>query len=281
MSVFVVLTQAANHMPAAIRLGCRVAKRLEKPVIGLTVMPDPAGALLMTGAGTGLYMAAGTAVIKKVEEAQAEVRAALEADFREICAQEGLTGDAVQARHVEGAPDQDIGRTTLLADAVIFPHDSGRSTGPHGEAFEATLMGRRQPVVIAGAGEDPNVGKVMIAWDGSPEAARALFANEAIIKAADEVILAQNTDKVDPQDEDGPENLDLVRAWLQDRGVTCEMRKFSGDVADGLLRLSIEEKIGLMIAGAYGHSRVEEFIFGGVSRTLLRSDDGPALALAH
>ena len=73
----------------------------------------------------------------------------------------------------------------------------------------------------------------------------------------------------------------MVQSYLTSLGLTSEVKTFNGKVAEGLLTLASENAAGVIIAGAYGHSRIEEFIFGGVSRNLLRADHGPALALAH
>ena len=281
MTVFLALTEGAETMPAATRFACRLAKRMDATLHGFTAMPDPAGALLMTGAGTGLYMAAGASVIASVEEAQEKARTVQEKAFRELCTAEGVAEDKLELSHVTGAPEQEIGRVALLGDALVFPHDCARSHGPYGSAFEYTLMGRRQPVVIAGENENPDLSTMLIAWDGSPEAARAIRLHEKVICSADRVVIAQNTDKIDPQDMKGPEDPANVRDWLEARDVATTMRTFSGDIADGLLRLCEEENAGVLVAGAFGHSRMEEFIFGGVSRSLLRSDNGPALALSH
>ena len=281
MTVHIALAEAADYLPQATALGVEIAKRLNTSVHGVSVMPDPATTLLMTGAGAGLYMSAGSTVIQSVEQAQGQTRQKLEADFRALCEKAGLPADRVAATHLVGLPEQEVARAAILSDALVFPHDCAKSGGSFGAAFEYTLMSRRQPVIIAGEQDAPTLSVVMIAWDGSPEAARAVRFNEPLIRAADRVVIAQNQDRIDPQDMKGPEDPAIVRDWLKARGVDAAMRSFAGDIADGLLKLAAEEKAGLLIAGAYGHSRVEEFIFGGVSRSLLRSEDGPALALAH
>ena len=281
MSVFVTLAEGAETMGAASVFACRLAKRLNVSVHGITAMPDPAGALLMTGAGTGLYMAAGATVIKGVEEAQEKARTDMEAAFRQVCAAEGMSADAIAVTHLQGVPEQEIPRKALLADALVFPHECADSSGVYGAAFEYTLMGRRQPVIVAGEEVDPDLTTVVVAWDGSPEASHSLRLHEKVITSADRVVIAQNSEKIDPQDENGPENPAIVRDWLEARGVATTIRSFNGGVAVGLLRMVEEEKAGMLVAGAFGHSRVEEFIFGGTSRSLLRSENGPALLLAH
>jgi nucleotide-binding universal stress UspA family protein len=70
----------------------------------------------------------------------------------------------------------------------------------------------------------------------------------------------------------GKKNLDDVAAYLVRHRVivAAEVRRRPrGDVAAELLRIVEEEKADLIIAGGYGHSRLGEWIFGGVTRELL------------
>ncbi len=281
MSVFLTLTEGAESMAEATVFACRLSKRLDTKIVGVSAMPDPAGSLLMTGAGVGLYMPSSSQVIRGVADAQKQAREKLEAEFNTVCNDESINTDNAEVRHIEGLPEQEFGAAAILSAALVFPHDCGRASGPYGSAFEYTLMSRRQPVIIAGTNKDPDLSTVVIAWDGSPEAARAIALHERVICSADRVIIAQNSERIDPQDQNGPEDTSVVRQWLEVRNIPTTVREFSGGIADGLLKLAEDENAGILVAGAFGHSRVEEMIFGGVSRTLLRADHGPALAIAH
>jgi nucleotide-binding universal stress UspA family protein len=76
--------------------------------------------------------------------------------------------------------------------------------------------------------------------------------------------------------------VDRFYDWLSVRGKrsdTVDIDQFEGSVGERLLQGA--EGIDLLVAGAYGHSRLREFVFGGVTRTLLSATDGPALLLAH
>ncbi len=281
MSVFLTLVDGADSMSQATILACRLAERLKTKLKGISAMPDPTDSLLLAGAGAGLYLPNSVQVVRSVQDAQGKSRETLECNFNTICAEEKIDLDMVSIRHLEGLPEQEFGAAAILSAALIFPHECGRSAGPYGNAFEYILMSRRQPVIIAGTDPNPNLANIVIAWDGSPEAARAVVLHERVIKSTDRVIIAQNTDKIDPQDKHGSENTAIVREWLEVRNIPTTIREFSGGVADGLLKLTKDEGAGILVAGAFGHSRVEEMIFGGVSRSLLRAEDGPALAIAH
>ena len=95
-------------------------------------------------------------------------------------------------------------------------------------------------------------------------------------KASKVVILAAPTESPRPYD---PARL---VAFLAARGVKSEVLsvKVNGEVAP--LLLSAAKSIGaeLMVAGAFGHPRLQEFVFGGATRSFLHAD-GPSLFLSH
>ena len=54
----------------------------------------------------------------------------------------------------------------------------------------------------------------------------------------------------------------------------------TGDAAPAILRAAASAGADILVAGTFGHPRLQEFIFGGTTRTLLNSD-GPSLFLSH
>ena len=74
---------------------------------------------------------------------------------------------------------------------------------------------------------------------------------------------------------------DHLASWLAARGRPVTHREVveSGDVGAALLKAAAD--CDLIVAGAFGHSRLREFVFGGVTRRLMQSTDGPSLLLAH
>jgi nucleotide-binding universal stress UspA family protein len=75
-----------------------------------------------------------------------------------------------------------------------------------------------------------------------------------------------------------------LQAFLKVRGVEAEVRTLTegGDVASVLLKAAVAEKACLLVAGAFGHPRLQEFIFGGTTRSLLNAAAGaPSLFLSH
>jgi len=73
-----------------------------------------------------------------------------------------------------------------------------------------------------------------------------------------------------------------LQAYYAARGVASEVVTLadSGDAAPAILHAAANAGADILVAGAFGHPRLQEFIFGGTTRTLLNSDS-PSLFLSH
>ncbi len=282
MTVHAALTEGEFSLENSLKLAARLALKLDTTLVGVSAMPDPARAMLMTGVSMhGVMIATGGTLADGIRDAQKEAREKLETLFHKVCNDEGVPVEKRKIEHEVGLPSEVYPRISMLSDAFVTPHECVTDGSDHGLAFESILLDKRLPVIACGTDEPANYGTVIIAWDGSPEAARAVRFHTPVLKAADRIIIAQNSNRIDAQDRNGSEDPAFVQAYLERFGIASEATNFNGNVAEGLLKLASDESAGIIIAGAYGHNRLEEFIFGGVSKSLLRADQGPALALAH
>ena len=282
MSIYAALTEGDFSLRESLTYACRLANKLETDLVGISAMPDPARAVLMTGVSMhGMMVASGGTLAEGIREAQKEAREKLEDLFKTVCDAEGLPEARRRVDHMVGLPSDIYPRMTLLSQAFITPHECVSEGNDHGLAFETTLLDRRQPVIACGTDASPDPTTVIVAWDGSPEAARAVRFHTATLQAADTLIIAQNANRIDGKDRHGSEDPSVVQSYLDTLGLKGEVQQFNGKIAHGLLNLAKETGAGVIVAGAFGHNRLEEFIFGGVSRNLLRAEHGPALALAH
>ncbi|MAK60751.1 MAG: universal stress protein UspA [Ponticaulis sp.] len=280
MTIYTALAEGEFSLKESITLSCRLAKKLDTKLIGVSAMPDPARAVIMTGVSMhGVMFASGGSLLEGIREAQKEAREKLEAAFTEVCEAEGVTNREIE--HTVGLPTEVYPRLSLLSDGLVTPHECVSAGNEHGLAFETTLLDRREPIIVAGQDSSPNISTMIVAWDGSPQAARSVRFHTQLLRAADRVIVAQNSNKIDTEDRFGGDQPAYAVDYLQQRGIPSEIIQFDGAVTEGLLKLAEDEGAGLIVAGAYGHSRLEEMIFGGVSKNLLRTEKGPALALAH
>ena len=73
-----------------------------------------------------------------------------------------------------------------------------------------------------------------------------------------------------------------LKDYYASRGIDAEVRPLDlvSDMGSALIAVAEREGAGLLVAGAFGRTRLREFIFGGATRTLLHGD-GPSLFLAH
>jgi nucleotide-binding universal stress UspA family protein len=163
-----------------------------------------------------------------------------------------------------------------LSDVVVFTSDPSRGRGPLAEAFQQMVADEQRPVLIARPGLKVG-GAVAVAWDGGKEASRAArLALPLLEKAKTAVILAApkaSSRSFDPA---------RLQSYYAARGVDAQVRLLpdSGDAGPVLLHAAHEAGADILVAGAFGHPRLQEFIFGGTTRTLLNSDE-PSLFLSH
>jgi nucleotide-binding universal stress UspA family protein len=169
-----------------------------------------------------------------------------------------------------------LGLEARLADVVVFSRKPPCGKGPHAEFFRQILIDERRPVVVAKPGLAAG-GHVAVAWDGGKEASRA--ARSAIpwlAKASAVTLLAA------PASAPRAFCPERMQEHLAARGVRAEVEVLpqTGEPAPLLLYATQRLGANLLVAGAFGHPRLQEFIFGGTTRALL-SADGPALFLSH
>ncbi|THD82689.1 MAG: universal stress protein [Phenylobacterium sp.] len=163
-----------------------------------------------------------------------------------------------------------------LSDVVVFTSDPARGRGPLGEAFQQVLADEQRPVLIARDGLKIG-GVVAVAWDGGKEASRAArLALPLLEKAKTAVILAA------PKASSRAFDPSRLQSYYGARGVKAEIVLLpeTGDPAPALLAAARDAGADILVAGAFGHPRLQEFIFGGTTRTLLNSDR-PSLFLSH
>jgi nucleotide-binding universal stress UspA family protein len=187
------------------------------------------------------------------------------------------------------APAGDPVKATILharhADLLLLgqcdPHDPATHISRHFVAD--VVMGAGRPVLViprAGALRPPGE-NVLIAWNGSREASRAIADAMPFLQRAQFVAV----DIVRHADERGStvDAID-VAAWLEAHGVRASFSTTQrrGIVGTGttLLNRASELHADLLVLGAYAHSRASERVWGGVTRTMLESMTIPVL-MAH
>lgn len=188
----------------------------------------------------------------------------------------GLT---VEARIIEcGAADLP-GEITLHAHytdlAVIGQPGADGANDTKTAIFEELLFQSGGPVlVVPWAGQfNPTPRTVMVAWDASGRAARALADALPIMAQADKVIVLIATGDQDGNHGDDP-GADIA-LHLARHDINVEVRRIplGTDIHTADLLLSQASDLGaeMIIMGGYNHSRVREFILGGVTRKIMKT----------
>jgi nucleotide-binding universal stress UspA family protein len=142
------------------------------------------------------------------------------------------------------------------------------------ELLEALLFGSGRPVLLMPPGwrGERLCDTIMICWDGKREAARAVADAMPFLRDARDVVLTT----IDAPSEN-------IAAHLASHGVKVRINAVEAmerTDAEALLDVSLVIGPDMIVMGAYGHSRAEEFLLGGVTRALTRTAPAPLL-LSH
>jgi nucleotide-binding universal stress UspA family protein len=260
---------------AAVAVGTRLARRSGAEVVGIGVVDTPTICKAEpVGIGGGSFKR------HRDEALLAEARTRVHAfvtDFLESCAAQGVAARAVEA---EGVPNQCILELADDLDVTVL----GRQTHYHFatqagpcETLHKVLRNSPRPV-LAVPRDVPEVDCVLVAYDASPAAVRALRAFQ--VSGLDEgkpvhvVSVARNHATAVKQAEEAAGFLRFYGLQAQAHPVES-----TGRADDALLAEAVARHAGLIVLGAYGKSSVADFVFGSATRTVLDRSD--ALLLLH
>jgi nucleotide-binding universal stress UspA family protein len=150
-----------------------------------------------------------------------------------------------------------------------------------GTMAEAVIFGSGRPtILLPERGPVRKLDNVAIAWDGSRVAARAVADAHHLLSRASRITVLTVTDEKPLGEQDAAERL---AQGLRSRGLTVQAMPFSAE--DYPIDVSLQERaleIGadLMVMGAFGHTRVRDFVLGGATRGILTDLRLPIL-LSH
>jgi nucleotide-binding universal stress UspA family protein len=203
--------------------------------------------------------------------------------FDDITRQIGLP--SCERRLVNDDLDGGLALQARYADLVVVSQvdrDDGSIAGLHNLPEYVLMNGARPVLVLPYAGLPRTIGKrILVAWDGSQEATRAITAALPLLKLAElvQVVVFNPRAKYEAHGELPGADIAL---YLSRHGVKVESRsdKISGHVGEALLSLAADVNADLLVMGGYGHARYREMLLGGVTETILHSMTLPVL-LAH
>lgn len=145
---------------------------------------------------------------------------------------------------------------------------------------EIVLYSPRPTLVVPHAGRFAHVGKrVLVAWDDSREAARAVADALPLLVQADHVEVVQWNEPGQAVSIKTQPRLEAFRRWLMWHGVAANVHvETTGtDIASAIRSRTADSRADLVVMGAYGHARWAERVMGGATRGLLASMTVPVL----
>lgn len=168
------------------------------------------------------------------------------------------------------------------ADLVVLGQDAAEQAAPRGLPQYLALHGPRPVLVVPPAYAGGSLSdSVVVGWDGSVQAIRAIQAALPLLAQAGRVRLAVVNPEREPGIHGDEPGADMA-LYLARHGVQVEVvnERTQGAAGDALLEIARTEGAGLLVTGAFGHSRYRELLLGGVTRVLLERAQVPVL-LAH
>jgi len=201
-----------------------------------------------------------------------------------LCRTHGVQGSWQVERGVYQAV---MARRAVFSDVVVGNLVSGSGSSVNSSSLLGrSLLAEAVPVLLVPDDwQGPAVAeRIMIAWNGSLESARALKAALPLLERASSVVLLDGEPaKDDPKKRQGHRRPSLpLREWLQRRGIMVSWRVLdgAGHEPSFVHDVATECKADLVVMGAWGHLRASEWLLGGVTRYMLRHSRVPLL-LAH
>jgi len=249
-----------------------VAGRLEAHITGIAIafVPD--------------IQAAGTAFIpiEKIEALQRDNEAAAHTVVDWFAAATARAGVSAEKRilraNMSNAADQ-FGRIARRFDLAIVGQVEPDGSPIQAMISESILFESGRPMLIVPYVQTTplKLDRIMVCWDGSRPAARAIADAMPLLKRAGNIEVVSVTSEHGKRDE--IEGADIGH-HLARHGLKVDVTRITRgelDVEDVLLSHAADSDADLMVMGGYGHSRLREFVLGGVTRSMLRTMTVPTL----
>lgn len=250
--------------------------RVDAAAMAATMAQDGSGAAMITG------------LVDRIDDEASQREEKARHAFQRFCERERLAiaeaptpgagpGPTAQWLREVGGEAHWVVEHGRSADLLVI----GRPRGDEAvslDTIERALLGSGRPMLIP-----PTVGlatlpeTVVIAWKPAPEAARAITAAMPLLHTAKQVAIMTVAEERGPSDDESARLMTALR-WHGLNASTRHLQPERTGAADTLLAAARTEG-SLVVMGAYGHSRMREWIFGGFTERVLRGAEVPVLMM--
>jgi nucleotide-binding universal stress UspA family protein len=250
-----------------------IASMLSAHLAGVAFVYDPIVPVSATG-----YIPA-EVIERQQADNEADAKSAIDR-FAQATGRAGLSAEPLTITASLAGASQQFGRIARRFDLAVVGQAEPEIGAIENIIAETTLFESGRPMIMVPYIQKGllKLNKVMVCWDGSRQAARAIGDAMPLLAKAGrvEIVIIAN----DPGKQDEIEGVDMGQ-HLARHGLKVEVQRIPGvDVADALLSHAADSGADFMVMGGYGHSRLREFVLGGVTRTIFHSMTVPTL-MAH
>lgn len=261
-----------------------VAKAFGSHVAGVYVRPDPSEVLPYLGEGisAGVIQEIMDASREAANRAAATARATLDRVAKAAGAstqQPAQAGVGASFHMREGLSEEVLAEEARLSDLIVFSTPADVKDSTHRAVLESALLNGRKPLLLVPRKGVKIVGaKVAVGWDGGAAAAHAISSAIPMLARAEAIeILNVTSGPIDTV------QMDRLRDYLRLHGlspVEHGINPGSQGTASTLVDAAVRAGAGLLVIGGYGHSRLREFVLGGVTRHVFANVTMP-IFMAH
>jgi nucleotide-binding universal stress UspA family protein len=246
-----------------------LAQRFGATVECLHVRLDEQSALAM-----GKY-----GLLEEIEREQTQRSQSARREYEEACKRHGISaGDARAGRFkwreltgVDAITTSRVGRLFDLVVAARHPEIPAR--------LAEIVMRTGRPILVTAPKPAAVIGKaIAVAWKDGPESARAIAAAMPLLAKAERIALVSVIEEP-AMAELCRSQLEALKATLSLDGaqVQIDCRPALANATDTLRSAAYDADCDLLVMGAYGHSRLREYVFGGVTKDILADCALPVL----
>jgi nucleotide-binding universal stress UspA family protein len=254
--------QPGRSNTAVLAMTRRLAERFRASVIGIAVSQPMQMDLGDGSTAVDIYALDRDEIAGEVHKAEVEFRSALHAAVPNLQWRSASLLSSLSGHLAREARCADLFLTAVDASSY-FDNMRRVDTGD-------LIMQIGRPVLLVPTSiEKIELQRVLVGWKDSREARRAVVDALPLLRTGSHVSLVEIRSEQDPSSSEC--RLADVAAWLHRHGIAAECLSSppADDDAGALYTIAQDRGIDLTVAGAYGHSRLREWVLGGVTRDLL------------
>jgi nucleotide-binding universal stress UspA family protein len=248
--------------------------RVDAAAMAATMAADGSGAALITG------------LVERIDEDTRQREETASQLFQRFCEREHLVmadgpaaqpGPSAQWHQQTGDEAYWVTEYGRSADLLVIGRPA-EGQGVSIDTIEAALLRSGRPVLIPSAAPPTALPEtIVIAWKAAPEAARAATAAMPFLANAKQILIVTIADEQGISDEEGARLMTSLR-WHGFNASTRHLQPDPRGAADTLLAMAGAHS-ALVVMGAYGHSRLREWVFGGFTQHVIRGAEVPVLMM--